>query len=78
MTNFFARCGFSDFVGPQPESTTEFNEHFLPVENNDEFENTDENVPCFDEHEDVRDVIERNVKNENEKWIPLRKTKTTI
>ena len=55
--NCFAHCGFSNFIGPQPELT----EKFLFVQNHNEFENIDENAPCFDDNEEICDVIVQNV-----------------
>lgn len=47
--NRFAHGGFSNFVGSQPE----LNEQFFLIQNHIEFENIDENVPCFDNYEDM-------------------------
>ncbi|VVC42571.1 DDE superfamily endonuclease domain, partial [Cinara cedri] len=52
VMNCFARCGFSNFVCPQLE-LTELNEQFLLIQNYNEFENIDENAPCFDNNEDI-------------------------
>ncbi|CAI6372781.1 unnamed protein product [Macrosiphum euphorbiae] len=41
VMNCSAYCGFSNFIGPQPE----LDEQFLFVQNHNEFENIDENAP---------------------------------
>ena len=60
ITKFFEQktpnYHFSNFVGPQPE-LTELNEQFLLIQNHNEFKNIDENVPCFDNNEDICDVV---------------------
>jgi len=56
--NCFAHCGFSNFVGPQPE-LTELNEQSLLIKNHNKFENND--APCFDNNEDICDVVVQNV-----------------
>jgi len=50
----FDHCGFLNFVGPQPELSSELNEHFAPVEDHDKFENINENALCFDDNEDMK------------------------
>jgi len=55
--NFYAHCGFSNFISPQPKLT----EQFLHIQNHNEFENIDENAPCFDNNEDISDVVVQNV-----------------
>ncbi|KAE9522886.1 hypothetical protein AGLY_016697 [Aphis glycines] len=58
IMNCFAHCGYSNFIGPQPE-LTELDEQI--VQNHNEFENIDENAPCFDDNEEICDVVVQNV-----------------
>ncbi|KAL4101085.1 hypothetical protein QTP88_021105 [Uroleucon formosanum] len=60
IMNCFAHCGFSNFIGPQPE-LTELDEQYFFVQNHKEFENIDENAPCFDDNEEICDVVVQNV-----------------
>ncbi|KAL4096550.1 hypothetical protein QTP88_021480 [Uroleucon formosanum] len=60
IMNCFAHCGFSNFIGPQPE-LTELDEQSFFVQNHNEFENIDENAPCFDDNEEICDVVAQNV-----------------
>jgi len=52
VMNCFVHCGFSNLISPQLE-LTELNEQFLLIQNHNEFENIDENDPCFDNNEDI-------------------------
>lgn len=61
MMNCFVCCGFSNFVGPRPESASEQIKHILLVETHDVFENVDENPLCHDDREDVCDVMVQNI-----------------
>jgi len=65
VMNCFAHCGFSSFIGLQPE-LTELNEQILLIQNHNEFENIDENAPCFDNNEDICDVVVQNVLKKRE------------
>jgi hypothetical protein len=60
IMNCFAHCGFSNVVSPQPE-LTELDEQFFFVQNHNEFENIDENAPCFDDNEEICDFVVQNV-----------------
>ncbi|XP_026816812.1 tigger transposable element-derived protein 4-like [Rhopalosiphum maidis] len=60
IMNCFAYCGFSNLVVPQSEFI-ELNEQFLLIQNHKEFENIDENAPCFDNNEDICDVVVENI-----------------
>lgn len=51
-------CGFSNFVGPQPARVNSRIEWTIFTSSKPQ---RDENAPCFDDSEDVREVVARNV-----------------
>jgi len=40
---------------------TQFNQQFLLIQNHNEFEHTDENALCFDNNDNICDVLVQNV-----------------
>lgn len=61
VMNCFVRCGFSNFVGPRPESASELNKHILLAETHDIFECVDENPLYYYDRKDVCDVMAQNI-----------------
>lgn len=76
VMNCFALWGFSNFVGLQLE-LSEINKQFLLIQDHNEFENIDENDPCFDNNENISNVVVQNVLKKGS-WKKNNKNKTML